>query len=40
MGRLGLEVADIFRCYGEAFRQRHAASLVLRHGSASAAPPN
>jgi len=27
MGRFGLEVADVFRRYGEAFRQRHAASL-------------
>jgi hypothetical protein len=27
MGRFGLEVADVFRRYGEAFRQRHVASL-------------
>jgi hypothetical protein len=27
MGRLGLEVADVFRHFGEAFRQRHGASL-------------
>ena len=27
MGRFGLEVADVFRRYGEAFRQRHGASL-------------
>jgi Putative transposase/Transposase zinc-binding domain len=27
MGRFGLEVADVFRRYGEAFRQRYAASL-------------
>lgn len=27
MGRFGSEVADVFRRYGEAYRQRHAASL-------------
>jgi len=27
VGRFGLEVADVFRRYGEAFRQRHGASL-------------
>jgi hypothetical protein len=27
MGRFSLEVADVFRRYGEAFRQRHGASL-------------
>ena len=27
MARLGLEVADVFRRYGEAFRRRHGASL-------------
>jgi len=27
MGRFGLEVADVFRRYGEAFRRRHGASL-------------
>jgi Transposase zinc-binding domain len=27
MGRFGLEVADVFRRYGEAFRQCHGASL-------------
>jgi Putative transposase/Transposase zinc-binding domain len=27
MGRFGLEVADVFRRYGEAYRQRHGASL-------------
>jgi Transposase zinc-binding domain len=27
MGRFGLEVADVFRRYGEAFRQRYGASL-------------
>jgi hypothetical protein len=27
MDRPKLEVADIFRCYGEAYRQKHGASL-------------
>ena len=30
MARGGPEVADVFRRYGEAYRQRHGASLLLQ----------
>jgi hypothetical protein len=33
MDRPKLEVADIFRRYGEAYRQQHDGSLSTAHGS-------